>query len=220
MWTKSRWVRVVGSLSACLILRPGVRSPPSPGSPGPTCTQSSSLWTNHSYMNHTQGFSTHIRASLWIPAHSIIQSNNQRNTHAPTSSIPEIACIICFVIISLSSSDRCALLSGRAGGACGAVSCLPAGSLFASSCCRRPASLASPDDTSRAINSANTTMTFPDMTVYRKRKVIYLKGDIKVNWINIYKKLYARRLLSWFLKLGWRFLVDQVSWTANEALFY
>ena len=34
--------RVVVGIVVCLILRPGVQSPPSPGSPDPTCTQSSS----------------------------------------------------------------------------------------------------------------------------------------------------------------------------------
>lgn len=161
-----------------LNLHPGGQSPPSPGSPGLTCTQSSSsLWTNQSYMNHTQAFSK-LPTNSFIFLDTSETKQLKKSSHTLTHAIPEIACIICLVIISRSSSDRCARLSTRAETARGAGSCLPPKSstfsLFARSCCSALV-FAGEDaalDSSRATSSANTTRTLPDMSVDKKKKVI------------------------------------------------
>lgn len=161
-------------------------------------------------MNHTQGFSKQIRASLWSP--STHWSNRQSNaaireeldwTFTPqTHSIPEIACIICLVIISRSSSDRRALLSSCAGGARGIGSGLPVSSLtfslLARSCWIMLLSLstAAASDKSRAATSANTAILLPDMTIQEKQDLLYAQNfpnpSIEGRWVQILYLLKTR----------------------------
>lgn len=129
----------------------------------------------------TKGFSMQMWALSWTSAYSHIaliswSETRWQSQSFPTQvcSIPEIACIICLVIISRSSIERCARRSTRAEWVRGAWLCLPAESFaiscLARSCLRTFVSSVSPvsvgeaaPDTSRATSSANTTKTFPDI---------------------------------------------------------
>lgn len=173
--------------------------------------------------------SKQIWASSWISAHSSdLQTGTmkrlERHFHTPeTHSIPEIACIICFVAISRSSSVRCARLSTRAMWAWGAGCCLPlkslALSLLARSRCSASVSVASPGeeaalDTSSATNSADITITFPDMSVYRKgrKKKGYICSKCKI----VLKKRNNKRI---YLIPVWRQYEIDVQQNPTSLMF-
>lgn len=146
-------------------------------------------------MNHTWGFSTKIWASsfyslIFLTDTSITTQQAENNFHTPAHSIPEMAWIICFVIISRSSSDRCARLSIRAERVWGTGSCLLDESLpvLARSFCSILDSLASPAaedtgeeaalDASSAAISANAMITFPDMSACKKKERLLVKSHV------------------------------------------
>lgn len=156
------------------------------------CEQTSPTWTTHKTseqrFEHLGSLLTQL--SDWQQWSTTTQW--ECNFHSPAHSIPEIACIICLVIISRSSSDRCARLSIRAEWAWGAASCLRAeplaACLLARSLCSLLVSVAAPaaEDSgeeaaahrSSATSSANSTRTFPDMSAYGE------KDRVLANFLN------------------------------------
>lgn len=94
-------------------------------------------------------------------------------------SVPEIACMICLVMMSRSSSDSCSRLSVRAGLASGSGCCLPLRtltfSLLLSSFLECPAEEAAAATSSTA-NSEKATRALPDIPEKKEIKVDFLQS--------------------------------------------
>lgn len=139
-----------------------------------------------------------INSQTWVTSdETVLRRNPQNHQRRPgavewgdvssLSSIPEMACMICLVIISRSSPDSCARLSSRARLGWDSGCCLPLSiltfSVLVRSCCSTSLFWAFPAEEAAAAMSstasaAKARTSFPDMSAKLPgNSITFIKSD-------------------------------------------